>query len=351
MKYLYILLFGLVFTSFSSPVYYPLIGEDSQDGCLDYASDEKRIVGIYETKNGYKTVYLYDFEFNIPDIMANSEDLQIRVRRTDGFNTINSCTGSLGMVAKINNIRAYADDLDLCDDGYCITIYPDNPLSVGKNSIFMSNTSEEKIYCHEGHDCPKQKNGICVFRVCGFYPEIDIETATSSNLVSSDENFNLSVKVVNNDEVDAGTVTIKVTESDFDVDPSKTTETILAKQEAPFNELNYVLTFDPKRYTELETGATSVPKRIGKIVATYTDVNGKERSFEKNLGSITVIKPTPSPQESEPIVASTPPEAPSQQSPLPQPETTQEDKSYVCLPGVLLLLPLLFLKSKLSNKA
>jgi len=337
----------LFIVSSGSSVFYPLNEEHAKDGCLDYASDTNRIIGNPDTSEGYKSVYIYDFALYFPQIEAKFDDLFIEVKRTDGFDSIKDCSGPYGVLAKINDVRANVDsDYDYKD---YVLIYPGAPLLEGENTIFMTNMSE-RTYCTGGSLCSDKKSGICAFRICGFYPELEIATSSPPNLINRNENFSISVNITNNYETDAGSVTITVSESDFYVSPSKTTQTILAKDEAPFNELKYSITFTPKRYVELDTGGTSVPKRIGKIVATFTDVNLKERQFEKNIGAITVTQPLISQNTTNTTPATTSNDLENKNSTPISPPSSQKpsdsgNRSNICLPGFLfLLLPLLFFK-------
>jgi len=341
MKFINVLISILVISSFASSVYYPLSGEDAKDGCLDYASESHRIVGNPDTTDGSthpNPVYIYDFDFYIPQIEANMDDLRIEFQKQYGIQTYGR---KFAMLAKINEVRVLIDfgDYDQ-SNGYSAFLYSDQSFLTGINSFYMTNTSDT-FSGHVGY-CPSKyvsQPGFCLFRVCGFYPELEIQSSTPPSTIDYDKDFNLSITITNNDDVDAGTVTINISDTDFKIKPSETTQTILAKNDTPFNELNYTLNFDPKSYVELDTGSTSIQKRIGKVVASFTDVNGKERKFEKNLGTITVLKQTASQN-----ISSSANQNSSSKTSTNQTGSTNSENTNFCLPGFIILLPFLFLK-------
>lgn len=325
---------------FGSTIYYPLENDDTKDGCLDYVEPGKNhIIGdpdtIVSKELYYLTVFNYEFEFYLPEYKANTDNLVIKVHRSDGFNFVPppDTSQNYNILAKINNRRSFSSSLGR-DMGYELVLYPDEHLNIGQNTFSLANRSDGRgrgSFCPEG--IPKDKPGICIFRICGFYPELRIETSELPIKIDEDKNFTLDIEVLNPDEVEAGTVTIKVVDSDFYVSQKSSTYTILANDEAPFNEVRYMLTLTPKKYSELESGLDSVPKRVGTIVATFEDVEGKERSFERNLGVITVQKVS----EEVHIGEEQPVEEPIADSPqvLEEPVSMPEPESGPCLFAVL----------------
>ena len=250
---------------------------------MDYASDTNRIAGVFdETLIHSLAVFAYDFSFYIPpNIVAESDNIAILLQSKYGFNRL---TGGVAVLAKLNGQRVSSDS-----HASLLRLWSDAPFSSGENTFIISNSSGAYSSYSFGGGCSYSKPGLCTFKVCGFYPNLIIETNTAPSSINYDQNFSVTADISDVSDVDAGSVDISVTDSDFYVSPQKTTQIILAKSESPFNEIKYTLTFTPKKYVELDTGASSVPKRIGKIIATFTDSTGKPRTFEKNLGAISVL--------------------------------------------------------------
>jgi len=284
MKLIFVFLV-LAIASFSIATTFSPLG-DAKDGCLYYASpDQNYIVGNPDTRIGPKSIFLYDFDFYLPKIDANFSNLRIVIKRKDGFDVLEQCYGPIGILAKINDIRS-----SVGSENSFLEIYPEQPLLVGTNRIYMSNVSEAPM-CTTGSCEDSTRDGICIFKICGFYPTLNILTSSAPESVETNETFSVNISIVNNDVVDAGTVKIKLIDSDFNVNPQYTSQIIKSKNGAPFNQFKYMVTFVPKFYVDIETTGTPTPKMIGTVRVTFKDADGKDRIFEKNLGSV-VVRPT-----------------------------------------------------------
>ncbi len=333
MKNISILLVWLVLSSviFSLEVY-PINENDLSSGCFDYVQQENPLVGNPDSNQGALSIFNYKFDFYLPQVNANSEDLRLMFQRKGGFDTLVSCSGSPSVLANLNQRRAGVSFIDKN-----LAIHPDAPLKSGFNSISFTNTSE-KTFC-TGGSCPGAlKSGLCMFRLCGFYPTLTLSTDAPPSEVYSDENFTLPIQVINKNDVDAGNVKIEILDTDFSISPGVVNQVILSQTKAPFNKIEYKITFKPKIYVELDTGSSSTPKRIGTLSATYTDVNGKKRAYQKNLGSIAVLK-TPETQANpavEPTISSP-------ENPPPEPQAPKNPSPCGLPIGILCLS--IFLKS------
>ncbi|MBU0975080.1 MAG: hypothetical protein ABII39_06955 [Candidatus Micrarchaeota archaeon] len=306
MRYLLALILILGFFSVAFGTYYPL--DDMRDGCLDYVEpginnivgnpDTEITIGYYVSEHE-KGVFMYDFDFDIGYPKAQMNELYFEIQRNGYFDRESYYTGSPLILAKVNNVRAVFGKWN----NNLLRLSPSQPLFSGTNHFFLMNTSEEALGSLCG--CPSgtlNVPGLCTFRVCGFYPELDIKTNATPATISEDEEVKIKVSIINEDEVDSGATVVKIFGSDFSITPNPATDTILAKSESPFNRLDYIVTLTPKHYVELDTGLDSVQKRLGIITVTFEDVAGKTRIYEKDLGGIIVMK--------KPVIADPEPEEP-----------------------------------------
>ncbi len=336
-KNMKISIFVLVLVVMSSFVYSAImpLNTDISSGCLEYVElGGNHIIGEPDISEGSTKIYSYRFEFYVPEVDAHFEDLRLEVRRDGGFETYEYCAGPVAAIAKVNDLRAGISEGDrgqtYVSSGYEFTItyvhiYPEEQLVVGENSVYLENMPEVETKCTTGSckDMPYEKTGICAFNVCGFYPELKIESDEPPESIYSNETFTLDIQILNGDEVDAGVVTIEIIDTDFDVEPRKTTQLIQNKGDVPFNKFEYKATFTPEGYVELETGLESVPKRAGTIAVTFTDSNDNERQFTKELGAITIMDLSPEEEMDRPKAE--------------EPEAAVEKG---CLAAFILLLPL-----------
>jgi len=288
----------LVLVSISFSTYYPL--DDARDGCYEYVNEEANpIVGHPDSSERNKEVFEYEFGFFIPQTNAAKDDLKIEIKRAGGFEALAYCTGQGAVISKINGLRASSDS----SQEY-LTLFPEEELVTGENSFYLANYSEALYSCSVGKCLSKRPldAGICTFKVCGFYPRLRISSTNPPPSLEKWEDLSLGITIVNEDEVDAGVIKVSIEESDFLINPARTEENILSENEAPFNEFSYRPKFTPKKYTELETGASEVFKRLGKVFVSYIDVNGNVRIYSKDLGAISVVNPNKSDDNAHPDI-------------------------------------------------
>ncbi|MEW6035640.1 MAG: hypothetical protein AB1529_03435 [Candidatus Micrarchaeota archaeon] len=183
----------LILVLFSSAVFsllFPLEDAKVNSGCLDYVEPgENNIVGYPDENLGGRESFEYDFDFFLPEVDANSEDLRIDIKRHGGFD--NSCNDPFNLFASVNGGRAAIGKNLLA-----LELYPDQSLSTGINGIYLSNDSADLSQWCAHADCPhgaEPRPGLCVFRVCGYYPNLSIISDVPLPEINYNESLNLSL--------------------------------------------------------------------------------------------------------------------------------------------------------------
>jgi hypothetical protein len=329
-----------------STTYYPLEDDDVQDGCIDYVNPGvNNIVGqieAYDAEN-YREHFLYEFDFYVPEVDANDKYVFLKLRRNDDFNTQDYCQGPWAVYSEINGFPASVGQLDLSE--WILPIYPrDNFEYNSENNLYLRNISEE-VFC-TGADCPEgtpDKPGLCVFSVCGFYPEPEITATKPPSEVHIEDTFTINVTIINNDEVDASLddekVRVTIDGSDLRHDLYGTYEDyhhLESKHDAPYNRIEKIVEFrvveDDHYYAinDLENGVSYVPLSLGDILVEFDDVSGTRRTFTYDLGyvDLTLEKEEPEPEPEPEPPPQDPPDEPEQEA----------DPVCPCAPAAIILL-------------